>query len=184
MTGVQTCALPISGSPDFSYAVSARLIAAPRPEGLPELFSRWGVDDDGKLSAWLASEMDLAATDLKAAMQAAAAASADGSVDEAALAGLVASRHPLLDVRAVQAVSSRMPDMRLYEQARSLYASYMERFRASVEPALAAASAQAAGDQVRIDALKRYGELLSAYPALIDYLAIQAGLAPRQSSGK
>jgi len=60
----------------------------------------------------------------------------------------------------------------------------MERFRASVEPALAAASGLAAEEQVRIDVLKRYGELLERYPALVDYLAIQAGIPPRPVSGE
>jgi len=167
----------MAGSPDFSYAVSARLTAAPKPEVLPELFSRWGVDDDEALSAWLESEMDLAATELGAALR--EASGVPGGIDEASLALRLSSRHPMLDVRGVRIVASRMPDPNLYDEARRLYSAYMERFRASVEPALAKASSSAAEDQVRLDVLKRYGELLAAYPALIDYLAIQAGLAPR-----
>jgi hypothetical protein len=34
-------------------------------------------------------------------------------------------------------------------------------------------------EQVRMDVLRRYGDLLERYPDLIDYLAIEAGIAPR-----
>jgi len=172
----------MAGQPDFSYAFSARLMAAPDPADLPALYERWGVADDEALSAWLDSEMDLAASDLGVALRSAMGGS--GDIDEASLALAVSSSHPALDVRGVRIVSSRTPDPRLYEEARRLYSSYMERFRASVEPALAAASGLAAEEQVRIDVLKRYGELLERYPALVDYLAIQAGIPPRPVSGE
>ncbi|MBN2874772.1 MAG: hypothetical protein JXM71_06720, partial [Spirochaetales bacterium] len=175
----------MAGTPDFSFAISVRLFAAPKAGYLPELYRRWGVEDDEALAAWLDDEIDLAAADLRASI----VSSAEGllSLDEAELAGVVAARHPALDVRGVSVVSSRVPDLGLYEEARRLYAAYMQAYRASVEPALADASATAAGEQVRMESLARYGELLERYPGLIDYLAIEAGIAPRprviQSAG-
>ncbi|HUW68987.1 MAG TPA: hypothetical protein VMX33_02035 [bacterium] len=167
----------MAGEPDFSYAITLRLIASPKPAALPELFSRWGIADDAALSAWLDAELDLAATELRGAVS--GAAGGPTSIDGPSLVALVSSRRPLLDVRDVEVLSSRVPDMDLYNDARRLYASYIERFRASVEPALAAASSKSATEQVQIDVLKRYGELLERYPALVDYLSIQAGLPPR-----
>lgn len=167
----------MAGEPDFSYAMTIRLIAAPRPEALPELFGRWGIADDAALASWLDTELDLAAAELRGAVSGMAGGPA--AIDGPALVALVSSRRPLLDVRDVEVLSSRVPDMALYDEARRLYAAYIERFRASVEPALSAASSKSAAEQVQIDVLKRYGELLERYPALIDYMAIQAGLPPR-----
>lgn len=167
----------MAGEPDFSYAMTLRLIAAPKASALPELFGRWGIADDAALSVWLNTELDLAAAELRGAM--AGMADDPATIDHAALVALVSSRRPLLDVHDVEILSSRVPDMALYQEARRLYASYIERFRASVEPALAAASSKSAAEQVQIEVLKRYGELLERYPALVDYLAIQAGLPPR-----
>ena len=172
----------MAGEPDFSYAISARLSAAAKPESLPELFKRWGVDDDEKLSAWLASEMDLAANELKALL---ARSHGDADrLDEASLALAMSAGHPLLDIRGVRIVSVRQPDPELYDEARRLYASYMDSFKAAVEPAMTEASIVAAQEQIRMDTLKRYGQLLEQHPVLIDYLAIEAGLAPRAIGGK
>ena len=170
----------MAGEPDFSYAMTLRLIAAPKPSALPELFGRWGIADDAALATWLNTELDLAAAELRGAL--AGMADDPASIDHASLVAMVSARRPLLDVHDVEIVSSRLPDMALYTDARRLYASYIERFRASVEPALAAASSRSAAEQVHIDVLKRYGELLERYPALIDYLAIQAGLPPRSAA--
>ncbi|HPM73739.1 MAG TPA: hypothetical protein PLE25_12270 [Spirochaetales bacterium] len=177
----------MAGEPDFSYSLVASLIAAPKPEALPELYERWGVTDDEALAAWLASELDLATADLRAAIQEAlrsGSSSPLGGVDERALALALSQSHPLLDLRGVRIVSSRMPDARLYEEARRLYALYLETYRAAVEPALAESSAGAAVENVRLERLERYGELLERFPALIDYLAIEAGIAPRPTAGK
>jgi hypothetical protein len=178
----------MAGEPDFSYSLVVSLIAAPKPEALPELYGRWGVSDDEGLSAWLDSELDLAAVDLRSAIQetmrSGSSRSPIGGVDEAALALSLSQAHPLLDVRGVRIVSSRMPDPRLYEEARRLYSLYLETYRAAVEPALAESSADAAAENVRLERLERYGDLLERYPALIDYLAIEAGIAPRPASGK
>lgn len=177
----------MAGEPDFSYSVVASLSAAPKPEALPELYGRWGVSDDEGLAAWLDSELELATVDLRAAIQEAmrsGSSSPLGGVDEGALALALSQSHPLLDVRGVRIVSSRMPDPRLYEEARRLYSRYLEAYRAAVEPALAESSADAAAENVRLERLERYGELLERFPALIDYLAIEAGIAPRPASGK
>jgi hypothetical protein len=172
----------MAGEPDFSYSVSARLVAAPKPEALPELYERWGVRDDEGLASWLASEMDLAAAELRASLGVSRDILAE--LDESSLALAISAAHPLLDVRGVRLSASRMPDARLYAEARRLYGAYVERFASSLEAALAEASTRAAEDQVRLDVLARYGELLERYPALVDYLAIQAGLAPRPAVGK
>lgn len=167
----------MAGQPDFSYAVRARLSATVRPEALPGLYERWGVDSDEALVAWLESELDLAASELRSALS---RAGAEGRIDEEALAMDVAARHEGLDLRGLRILSARLPDPRLYEEARRFYSAYVDRYREAVEPALAEASATAAADQVRVDSLRRYGELLRTYPELIDYLAIEAGMAPRQ----
>lgn len=170
----------MAGEPDFSYSFAVRLLAAPKPEALPELYGRWGVEDDAELSAWLESEMDLAASALRSSLGSATAA----FPDEASLALAVSAKHPLLDVRGVTITAARSPDPRLYEEARRFYSAYMEKFSSSMESALADASSKAASDQVRVDALERYGRLLERYPALVDYLAIQAGIPPRPAAGK
>lgn len=174
----------MAGEPDFSWELSLRLRIAVAPEALPLLFSRYGIDGDEALGAWLDEELDGASSDARAlaadslASPSSAVRLASGAADEELRLAL-AARRPELDILGLSVIAARIPDLALYEQARQLYASYVDSFRQSVEPALVRASVSAAEDQVRIDALKRYGELLALYPALVDFLAIEAGLAPR-----
>lgn len=167
----------MAGEPDFSYSISARLNAMIKPEALPELCKRWGVDDDEKLSTWLETDMDLAANELKALLSGSTIESY--ALDEASLALAISASHPLLDIRGIRIVAIKRPDPVLYEEARRLYSSYMDGFMDAVEPAMIEASSLAAEQQIRIETLKRYGELLEQYPMLIDYIAIEAGIPPR-----
>ncbi len=175
----------LAGEPDFSWQLSLRLAASVNPGYLPKIVSGFGVQDDAGLADWLRGELARAAEDLRPILVAAAAdpAKAQGLVSGALSSSLmdtVQAKRPALAIREVSVLSSRMPDLALYESARALYSGYMESYRAMIEPVLAEASKKAAGDQVRLDSLKRYGKLLSEYPSLVDLLAIEAGIAPRQ----
>lgn len=174
----------MAGEPDFTWELTIRMNAAPLPSALPALVSRFGVKDDEALAAWLVGEMDAAVSDARALavdllgdLEGASKLSS-GAADED-LRKAIALKRPLLDVISVSVVSARVPDFSLYSSARSMYLSYMERFRESIEPALTQASNKAVEDQVRLDVLARYGELLERFPGLVDYLAIEAGLPPR-----
>lgn len=176
----------MAGEPDFSWRLTLALKAAPKASALPELFARYGVDNDEALAAWLSAELDAALGDARASVLAyfadedGAQLLASGRADEAVSADLAAKR-PLLEILEFTVAEARLPDLALYARARELYLGYAERFRASVEPALAEASESAARDQVKLELLRRYGQLLAEFPGLIDYLAIQAGIAPRPS---
>jgi hypothetical protein len=174
----------MAGDPDFSWVVSVNICSTVLPESLPALVEGFGFEDEAGLTAWLAAETDRAVAGLRAAIVKLAGTS-EGAVRlmsgeaEAELKASIEASHPDLTIRSVSLVSAKVPDLALYESARALYLSYMENYRASVEPALARASSLAAEEQVRMEVLRRYGDLLERYPDLIDYLAIEAGLAPR-----
>lgn len=175
----------MAGNPDFNWTVSVRIRTTVLPESLPALVEGFGINDDAGLSAWLATTTDLAVTGLRAAIISLAGTreGATRLVSGEAETGFKVSlekNYPDLSVSSLTLVSAKVPDLALYESARSLYLDYMESYRASVEPALARASSMAAEEQVRMEVLRRYGDLLERYPDLIDYLAIEAGMAPRQ----
>lgn len=175
----------MAGEPDFTWTVSVKVRTTILAESLPALVDGFGIVDDAGLSAWLESATDLAVAGLRAAIVSLAgtregAARLMSGAAEAGLKASIETNHPELSVRSLAVVSAKVPDLALYESARALYLGYMENYRASVEPALARASSMAAEEQVRMEILRRYGELLERYPDLIDYLAIEAGLTPRQ----
>jgi hypothetical protein len=175
----------MAGDPDFSWTVTVRIRTTVLPELVPALVEGSGVSDDTGLSAWLESATDLAAAGLRAAIINLAgtregAAQLMSGEAEAGLRASIEANHPELSIRSLSVLSAKVPDLALYESARALYLGYMENYRSSVEPALARASSMAAEEQVRMEVLRRYGDLLAQYPELIDYLAIEAGIPPRQ----
>ncbi|MGD9939411.1 MAG: hypothetical protein AB7T74_06390 [Clostridia bacterium] len=175
----------MAGKPDFNWTVSVRIRTTVLPDSLPALVEGFGMDDDAGLSAWLANTTDLAVTGLRSAIIGLAgtregAASLISGEAEADLKASIEESYPDLSVSSLTVVSAKVPDLALYESARSLYLGYMENYRASVEPALTRASSTAAEEQVRMEILRRYGDLLEQYPDLIDYLAIEAGIPPRE----
>ncbi|HAE21135.1 MAG TPA: hypothetical protein DCG47_02270, partial [Spirochaetaceae bacterium] len=56
----------MAGEPDFSWDISLRVRIAAAPAALPELFSRYGIDSDEALGAWLNEELEGAASDARA----------------------------------------------------------------------------------------------------------------------
>jgi hypothetical protein len=75
--------------------------------------------------------------------------------------------------------SVRMPDFALYRTTRSIYEEYLSRQHGLLEQDLAEAAAGHINGRIRYDELSKYGELLSKYPLLLYYLAIERGLDPR-----
>ncbi|MDR0639484.1 MAG: hypothetical protein LBG27_11395 [Spirochaetaceae bacterium] len=65
------------------------------------------------------------------------------------------------------------PDFALYESGKALYDQYIERQRALLESNAAEEAARNITSQFRFDELERYGELLSKYPSLMEYIQLE-----------
>lgn len=72
----------------------------------------------------------------------------------------------------------RFPDFALYRSLRSLYDDYLERQRASLKPGLEETAEKQISSRLRFDELEKYGKLLSQYPVLLRYLALEKGVSP------
>ncbi|MBU0935299.1 MAG: hypothetical protein KKI09_04175 [Spirochaetes bacterium] len=170
----------LAGQPDFSWEVSLRIAAGIRPQSLPTLVSQFGITDEAALRAYLDTELVRAAEDVRSLLIAAASDPAriqellEGSLS-ADFIELIQQLRPQLQVQEATVVSARVPDLAIYHSARDLYNQYIHSYQALVEPALAAASSRAVEDQVRMTSLRRYGELLTEFPVLVEYLALEFG---------
>lgn len=175
----------MADGPDFTWAVSVELRASVLPESLPQLVEDSRIFDDAGLSDWLDTTSRHAVSGLQATLinlvgtSEGAAQLMSGAAEEQLKASIEAA-FPELSVINLSVRSVKAPDLALYESARALYLAYIEKYRGSVEPELIQANSTAAAEQVRIEVLRSYGELLERFPDLIDYLAIEAGIPPRQ----
>lgn len=70
----------------------------------------------------------------------------------------------------------RIPDMALYREVRELYAGYRAAQKEAMDQELSRSAARGAAVRARFEELSLYGELLTKYPVLLDYLALEKGI--------
>jgi len=69
--------------------------------------------------------------------------------------------------------SAKYPDFILYRQIRLLYEEFLEKQREYVSAAFGRRAENHIETQLRFGELEQYGELLTKYPVLLEYLAMQ-----------
>lgn len=70
----------------------------------------------------------------------------------------------------------RIPDFILYNEVRSLYRDYLAAQRGNLRGEIAVMAVETARNRRRFEELNAYGELLTKYPVLLRYLALEKGL--------
>jgi hypothetical protein len=70
--------------------------------------------------------------------------------------------------------SARFPDFALYRSARGIYEDYQQRQREFLSADLNGAAELRLKSRLRFDELEKYGELLTKYPILLQYLSLEA----------
>jgi hypothetical protein len=149
------------------YRISAPAIAQLAPLGLrPEEVDRW-YDD-----------MDARVTSLTMRIVAEAIETAQAELSAEALTALItreiASALPDLSLISVVVHELTLPDIELYRLGRSSYVAVQEARRAAlVSAAQDLAVVQATRDQQFLT-FERYGQILTEYPVLLEYLEIAA----------
>jgi len=66
----------------------------------------------------------------------------------------------------------RFPDYRLYAEVRELYTGYLAKQRAYMDSALDDRAAEHINSRFRLDELAGYGDLLTRFPVLLEYLKL------------
>jgi hypothetical protein len=167
-------ALFMEGRPSFRYSIRFVVTYRLKPEHFPLLASRDKVLPEG-LPAYAES--------LKAGMTEAASAAVDeffasppregAALSADALKTRILARHPFLDIEAVNAVETSLPDPALYARGRELYFAAQDGRKEAVFGESRELAVETLREERQLERLKKYGELLSRYPDLIEFLAIE-----------
>ena len=72
--------------------------------------------------------------------------------------------------------AAKFPDFALYNQVRSLYEDFIAGQREYASSALLQKAESRIDSRLRFDELEQYGALLTKYPVLLDYLALERGI--------
>jgi hypothetical protein len=162
---------------DFSYDIGVSVSFTLRPDILPSLALNQGLSGQESLDQYeenLAQKIEVFALER---LQAYAAEDTfmEGIQRNAAAARLeddIRRAFPEIGNLSCTIHRVKLPDLALYGMARSLYEEYLNVQRELLKTELAAQAERNINSLFRFDELERYGELLTKYPALLDYLAL------------
>jgi len=169
---------------DFSWEVAGEFGFSLRPEALPGIVARELVSDDADLRR---AEGDIAAR-IEGLILDRLRAYADGG-DEARLESLVVggalpeldreigAAFPQIENLTCTIRTVRYPDFELYRSVKGLYREYIEQQGVMLNASVIREAERRTGSRERIDELTRYGELLTRYPVLLEYLALEKSLS-------
>ena len=165
---------------DFSWEITGELSFNLRPEILPELTDREKIQDNDGLRE---AEKNIAARIEAIVLNRIRAYAEDG--DERRMESIImAASIPELNreiERAFPEIENlnctlrtvRYPDFTLYQSVRLLYREYIERQNAILSPGVGAEADRRINSRLRMDELTMYGELLTKYPILLDYMILE-----------
>lgn len=168
------------GKPDFSYKIEYSITARVLPEALPTIAQSGNIETQEALDAWLSDAIRKAGESLRglALARASDAAWMSGVLaGDPKIAGELSKKLgeavPELKVESVLVRRLKLPDLDLYENARGKYRAFLADSDSSLAQALAKEAQTRAQNELRIEALERYGQLITKYPKLIDFLAVE-----------
>jgi hypothetical protein len=167
---------------DFSYEVAGSLSFTLKADALPSFLSKQGVTDQAGLEA---REIILAESIEAFAVQRLGVYAADGEsleniIGTGALPSLEADIlrvFPDIENLSCTIRVVRLPDLALYSLAHSVYEDYLARQGELLKTDISASAERHLSAQLRYDELEKYGELLTKYPVLLQYLALEGGAA-------
>ena len=168
---------------DFSYGFSGSLSYKLKVESLPALSDRENLLSQTELDAYisrLSKEID---NHIKALLwtygeneKILREAWETGSID--ALEKSLAGSYPDIEILGCTVKTLRFPDFILYNEVRQLYRDYLTAQRTDIRDTIGRMASENIENRRRVDELAGYGELLTKYPVLIQYLALEKGIAP------
>jgi hypothetical protein len=173
----------LDGRPEFRYSLRFSLSYRVREDYFITLARDKGVLPEG-LQEWLAS----AHTGIGAKGSAAATSLFDeardpplspGSAEKQlrdAITGAIAADYPFLEVTDLAALQIVLPDTALYAKGRELYLEQANSKKEAIRQNANRTMDHILREDERMAKLKKYGEILTQYPILMDFLKIEKDL--------
>ena len=156
---------------DFSWEIRAAFSFTLRPESLAPLVTAHNISDQEALTRY---EQEIAA-DIEMfilrRMDALEALLKDGESPEIERA--VLGQFPFIDHFSLKVKSAQFPNYTLYRQAQGLYEQYVSLQRDMMSGEMREKARNRIDSYHRFEELEQYGALLTKYPILLDYLALE-----------
>ncbi|MDR0402988.1 MAG: hypothetical protein LBH35_05290 [Treponema sp.] len=173
---------------DFSYELKGSFSYSLRPEALPGLVERWNMSSQKDLDAYVEKLSPEIENRIRQNLWTYAEREdvlerirTGGSIPE--LEGTLAAAFPAAENLAIRLEILNFPDFTLYREVKEFYGDYIASQRQTLSAGLDRMAGEAVAAKRRLDELSLYGELLSKYPILLNYLALEKGFPPSGNTG-
>ena len=168
---------------DFSWEISGELGFSVKPEYLPGLTERENISDDEGLRK---AEENLAVKleNLVLERLRTYASEDNGEKIEAIIfAGALPELNQDIEMLMPEIENFnctihvlRLPDYALYQSVRAIYQDYIARQNELISLDVTQEADKRVNSRFRLEELSQYGELLTKYPILLDFLAVEKGV--------
>jgi hypothetical protein len=161
---------------DFSYEYSGSLSFMIRPDVLPALTADRGIANQEELEAYQRRLSDEIVSFSVRRLEE-YAGEGDELLEAAGdkLEGDILGAYPDIENLFCTVRAARFPDFALYRAVRKTYEDYVVEQQRSLEPGIFASANRYADARLRLEELAKYGELLTRYPILLQYLSLEKG---------
>jgi hypothetical protein len=171
---------------DFSWEISGEFSFSLKPEALPGFTATENVIDNSGLKA--AEEKLAAKIEYKVLDRLRVFAESDdekkfeylllsGSLPD--LNREIEGYFPEIESFNCVIKTVKYPDFALYQSVKELYRDYLGRQNAALSTDVTKEAERRIATRLRLDELSQYGELLTKYPILLDYLALEQGFTKK-----
>lgn len=169
------------GSPDFSWKIGLSVTARINPSILPVLVEHYNIRDQNALDKWAESKIKALTDEIGRSIISEALQSPEEytsiTSDPASLSELIKQKISALEQKEIEIIelssdSIRIPDFALYTIAARSYTEYQQRRNTLVSQAAAVQARDSVTEYLQIERFARWGEVLTKYPILIDFLAV------------
>jgi len=168
---------------DFSWEISGEISFSLKPEYLPEFTAKENINNNESLRK---AEENLAAKIETLVLQRLRDYVNNANGEEIDVVAFAAS-NPKINSEIQSLIPEienfnctfqfvRIPDYALYQSLFSLYKTYLDRQNAILSLDVAREAEKKISTRTRMEELAQYGELLTKYPILIQYLNLEKGL--------
>jgi hypothetical protein len=168
---------------DFSYELKGFVSCSLRPEALPGLVERWNMASQEDLDAYVKKLSPEIESRVRQNLW--SYAEKEAALDQIRVSGSIPeleqelkAAFPDIENLAVSLEILRFPDYALYKEVKGLYEDYIADQRQSLSAGLGRMAEETISAKRRFEELSLYGELLSKYPILLNYLALEKGFPP------
>jgi hypothetical protein len=168
---------------DFSYEISAALSFSIKPDALISLVSDNNITDQAGLEDFEGTLADQIEAFILRNMGFSENTRANAAnIEEILRTGsspvlekAVEENFPYVENVSCLVRAAAIPDFALYRQIRGLYEAFLAQQQEYLSGGMMEKAENRIDSRLRFDELERYGELLTKYPILVQYLAIEKG---------